>query len=101
MAGHPKWSEIKRQKGLTKTRHRARQASLRMIARGERPLDRSRVEADGDLLLVTIPELEITTQARLRSEVATMARDCIARASRRKGDLTLAAASTDNTKADA
>lgn len=78
MAGHSKWSEIKRQKGLTEGRDRARQASLRAIAGGERPVYRPRVEPDGDLLFVRIPELDIGTQARQPSEVAGMARDCIA-----------------------
>lgn len=72
------WSEIKRRKGLTETRDRARQATLRMIARGERPLFRPRVEPDGNLFFIRIPELDIATQARHRGEVASMARDCIA-----------------------
>jgi hypothetical protein len=58
MPGHSKWSEIKRQKGLTKTRDLARQASLRMIARGERPTYRPQIEPDGDLFFVRIPELD-------------------------------------------
>lgn len=78
MAGHSKWSEIKRRKGLTETRDRARKASLEMIARGERPVFHPRVETDGDFFLVRIPELDISTQARHRGEVASMARDCIA-----------------------
>jgi len=78
MAGHSKWSEIKCQKGLTEGRDRARQASLRAIAGGERPVYRPRVEPDGDLLLVRIPELDIATQARQPGDVAGMACDCIA-----------------------
>lgn len=64
MAGHSKWSEIKRQKGLTERRDLARQASRRMIARGERPLYRPRLESDGDFILIRIPELDIVSQAR-------------------------------------
>jgi hypothetical protein len=78
MAGHSKWSEIKRQKGLTERRDLARQASRRMIARGERPLYRPRPQSDGDFIFIRIPELDIATQARSRGEVAAMARDCIA-----------------------
>jgi hypothetical protein len=78
MAGHSKWSDIKCQKGLTESRDRARQVSLRMIARGERPLYRPRVEPDGDFLFIRIPELDIATQARHRGEVVTMARNSIA-----------------------
>lgn len=44
MAGHSKWSEIKRRKGLTESRERARQASLRAIAGGDRPEYRPQVE---------------------------------------------------------
>jgi len=78
MAGHSKWSEIKRQKGLTETRDLARRASLQQIARGERPLYRPHVQPDGDCVLIRIPELDIATQARHRGEVSSMARDCIA-----------------------
>lgn len=78
MAGHSKWSEIKRQKGLTETRDRARQASRRMIASGERPVFRPQVEPDGDILFIRIPELDIATQGPNPTEVADMARDCVA-----------------------
>lgn len=78
MAGHSKWSEIKRQKGLTESRDRARRASLQMVARGERPIYRPQVEPDGDLFVISIPELDIATRARHRGEVSSMARDCIA-----------------------
>jgi hypothetical protein len=78
MAGHSKWSDIKRRKGLTERRQLALQASRRMIARGERPLYRPLTEEDGDFIFIRIPELEIVTQARNRSDVAAMARDCIA-----------------------
>ena len=78
MAGHSKWSEIKRRKGLTESRDRARGAGRDAIARGERPAYRPQIEPDGDRLLVRVPELGIATQARQHSEVAAMARDCIA-----------------------
>ena len=78
MAGHSKWSEIKRQKGLTERRDLARKASRRIVGRGERPLFRPRLEPDGDFILIRIPELEIVTQARHPREVAVMARDLIA-----------------------
>jgi hypothetical protein len=78
MAGHSKWSEIKRQKGLTETRDQARRAGLQMIARGERPIYRPQVERDGEFLFVRIPELDIATQARHGGEVSRMAHDCIA-----------------------
>lgn len=78
MAGHSKWSEIKRRKGLTESRERARQASLRAIAGGDRPVYRPQVEPDGEVLLVRIPELDIATQARQPGEISAMARDCIA-----------------------
>ena len=78
MAGHSKWSAIKRQKGLTETRDRARQASPRMIASGERPTFRPQVEPGGRILFIRIPELDIATQGRSSNEVADMARDCIA-----------------------
>lgn len=78
MAGHSKWSEIKRQKGLTERRDQARQASREMIARGERPLYRPRLEPDDDFILISIPELDIVTEARHRGEVVAMARDLIA-----------------------
>lgn len=55
MAGHSKWSEIKRRKGLTETRDRARRASRRMIANGERPVFRPKVEPDGDILFHSYP----------------------------------------------
>jgi len=78
MAGHSKWSEIKRQKGLTERRDLTRQASRRIVGRGERPLFRAWLEPDGDFILIRVPELEIVTQARHRREVAAMARDLIA-----------------------
>jgi hypothetical protein len=78
MAGHSKWSEIKRRKGLTEGRERARQASLRAIADGDRPAYRPQVEPGHDVLLVRIPELDITTEARQPGEVSAMARECIA-----------------------
>jgi hypothetical protein len=78
MAGHSKWSEIKRQKGLTERRDLARRASRRMVAHGERPLYRATLEPHGDFILIRIPELEIVTQARHRREVAVMARDLVA-----------------------
>ena len=77
MAGHSKWSEIKRQKGLAETRDLARRASLQKIARGERPIFRPRIEPDGDRVFIRILELDIATHARHRSEVSSMARDCI------------------------
>jgi hypothetical protein len=78
MSGHSKWSEIKRRKGLTESRDRARQASLRMIANGERPIYYPQIEPDGDHFFIRIPELDIATQARHRGEIVSMARDCIA-----------------------
>jgi hypothetical protein len=78
MRGHSKWSEIKRQKGLTKTRDLARQASLRIIVRGERPTYRPQIEPDGDLFFVRIPELDIATQAPARGELLALTRDCTA-----------------------
>jgi hypothetical protein len=78
MSGHSKWSDIKRRKGLTDPRHLARQASRGMIARGERPLYRPRLEPDGGFILIRIPELELVTEARHRREVVAVARDLIA-----------------------
>jgi hypothetical protein len=78
MAGHSKWSDIKRQRGLTQRREQALRANRGMIARGERPLYKPRLETDGDFILIRIPELEIVTQARNHAEVVAMARDCIA-----------------------
>ncbi len=78
MAGHSKWSEIKRRMSLTETRARARQATPRMIARGERPLFVRAWNLTGGLFFIRIPELDIATQARHRGEVASMARACIA-----------------------
>jgi hypothetical protein len=78
VAGHSKWSEIKRQKGRTETRDQARRAGLQRIARGERPIYRPQVEPDGDLFFIGIPELDIATQARHRGEVPSRARECIA-----------------------
>lgn len=83
MARHSKWSDIKRQKGLTERRGAARQASRRMIARGERPLYRPRLEADAEFIFIRILELDIATEARRRSEVAAMTRDL----ARRSGGL--------------
>jgi hypothetical protein len=78
MAGHSKWSEIKRQRGLIERREHALRASREMIARGERPFYKPRLEPDGDFILIRIPQLEIVTQARHRAEIVAMARDCIA-----------------------
>jgi hypothetical protein len=78
MAGHSKWSEIKRRKGLTERRDEALQANRGMIARGARPLFKARLEPDGEFILIRIPQLEIVTQARHRAEIVAMARDCIA-----------------------
>lgn len=78
MAGHSKWSEIKRRKGLTQSRDQARRAGRDAIARGERPVYRPQIEPDGDRLLVRIPALGIATEARQQGDVAAMARDCIA-----------------------
>jgi hypothetical protein len=78
MAGHSKWNDIKRKKGMTERRELARQAGGRMVARGERPLYRPTLEPDGNFILIRISELEIVTQARHRREAGAMARDCIA-----------------------
>jgi hypothetical protein len=74
MTGYSKWSEIQREK----RRERAIQACRRMIARGERPLFRPRLEPDGGAILIRIPELDGVTQARHPGEVQYMARDLIA-----------------------
>jgi hypothetical protein len=78
MAGHSKWSEIKRRKGLTESRDRARQAERQAMARGERPVYRVQVEPEGEILVIRISELDIATQARGAGDVAASARDCIA-----------------------
>lgn len=78
MPGHSKWNEIQRQKGVTKNRELAIQASRRMIAQEERPLYRPRIEPDGRLILIRILELDLVAEALTRSEVGATARDAIA-----------------------
>lgn len=80
MPGHSKWSEVKRQKGVTKNRELAIQAGRRMIARGERPLYHATWRWDGaavDVEVWEVPGIHLFVPSR--AEVAPGARTLIAK----------------------
>jgi hypothetical protein len=80
MPGHSKWSQIKRQEGVTDRRGLAIQAGRQMIARGERPLYRAKWRWEGPAVDVEVWELPgIHLFVPSRAEVAAGARALIAR----------------------
>jgi hypothetical protein len=78
--GHSKWSEIKRQTGVTDHRGLAIQAGRKMIGRGERPVYRAKWRWDGTAVDVEVWELPgIHLFVPSRAEVAPGARALIAK----------------------